>query len=112
VTRRAFRWFRFAILALLWLGAAALQVYVSDIGTHGVIVGAYLPAWLLSFAAIPPWTLLAVALLDAGIALVALRLGEGVLRVLAWLNLFALGLYGFIGVAVIFYIAFANNGIS
>jgi hypothetical protein len=89
-----------------------LQVYVSDIGTHGVMVGAYLPGWLLSVAAIPPWALLAIAVLDAGIALLALRLGDGILRALAWLNLIGLVLYGFIGVAVIFYIAFANNGIS
>jgi hypothetical protein len=109
VTRRAFRWFRFAVLALLWLGAAALQVYVSDIGTHGVMVGAYLPAWLLSFASIPPWALLFGTAFDGTIALLALRLRDGPLRMLLWLNVVALVLYGFVGVAVIFYIAFTNN---
>ena len=112
MTRRAFRWFRFSIFALLWLGAAALQAYVSDIGTHGVMVGAYLPGWLLALAAIPWWAVLAVAAFDLLIALAALRLSDALLRVLAVLNSVFLVLYAFVGVAVIFYIAFANNGIS
>jgi hypothetical protein len=112
VTRRALRWFRFTVFALLWLGAAALQAYVSDIGTHGVMVGAYLPAWLLAIAAIPWWGVLAVAGLDLLIALAALRLSDALLRALAFLNSAFLVFYVFVGVAVIFYIAFANNGIS
>lgn len=112
MTRRAFRWFRFAVFALLWLGAAALQVYVSDVGTHGVVVGAYLPAWLLGVASIPPWALLVLVAIDAVVALVASRVADGFLRALVWLNSILIVLYAFIGVAVIFYIAFANNGIS
>ena len=112
MTRRAFRRFRFAIFALLWLGAAALQVYVSDVGTHGVMLGAYLPAWLLSVASIPPWTLLAIAVFDLLIALVALRVSVILLRVLAFLNGILLVVYAFISVAILFYVAFANSGIS
>jgi hypothetical protein len=112
VTRRAYRRFRFGIFALCWLGAAALQTYVSDVGTHGVIVGAYLPGWLLAVAAIPPLAVLGVAVLDALVALAAPRLPDALLPVLAILNSVFLVAYAFIGVAVIFYIAFANNGIS
>jgi hypothetical protein len=112
VTRRAFRRFRFAIFALLWLGAAALQAYVSDIGTHGVMVGAYLPGWLLTIAAVPWWAMLAAAAFDLVVALAALRLSNALLRVVAFLNGVLLVFYAFVGVAVIFYIAFANNGIS
>jgi hypothetical protein len=112
VTRRAFRRFRFAVFALLWLGAAGLQAYVSDIGTHGVMVGAYLPGWLLTIAAVPWWAMLAAAALDLVIALAALRLSNALLRAAAFLNGALLVFYAFVGVAVIFYIAFANNGIS
>jgi hypothetical protein len=112
VTRRTFRWFRFALFALLWLGAAAFQTYVSDVGTHGVMVGAYLPGWLLDVAAIPPLALLAIVLANALTAALALRLPGALLRVLAWLNALLLIAYACIGLAVIFYIAFANNGIS
>jgi hypothetical protein len=112
VTRRAFRRFRFGIFALLWLGAAALQVYVSDVGTHGVVVGAYLPSWLLALAAIPWWAVLAGVVVNAVAALAALRLSDGVVRALTWINSVLLVLYAAIGVAVLFYIAFANNGIS
>lgn len=112
VTRRAFRRFRFALFALLWLAAAALQAYVSDIGTHGVIVGAYLPDWLLAIAAVPWWSLLAGAIVDAAVALAALHIPGAVLRLLSWLNGLLLIAYAATAVAVIFYIAFANNGIS
>lgn len=112
MTRRAFRRFRFALFAALWLAAAALQVYVSDVGTHGVIVGAYLPDWLLAIAAIPWWALLVPAAADALIALAALQISGAVLRLLSWLNGLLLIAYAALGVAVIFYIAFANNGIS
>ena len=112
VTRRAFRRFRFALFALLWLGAAALQAYVSDVGTHGVAVGAYLPSWLLALAAIPWWAVLSAVAVNAIIALAALHIPDGILRVLSWLNGALLVLYAAIGVAVLFYIAFANNGVS
>lgn len=112
MTRRAYRRFRFGIFALCWLGAAALQTYVSDVGTHGAIVGAYLPGWLLAVASVPPWAMLVAVAFDALAALLALRVSEGLLRVLAFLNAILLVAYAAIGVAVIFYVAFANNGIS
>lgn len=112
MTRRAYRRFRFALFAFLWLGAAALQAYVSDVGTHGVIVGAYLPGWLLAMAAVPWWSLLGAVAVDALVALAALRIPGALLRVLSWINALLLIAYAAVGVAVIFYIAFANNGIS
>jgi uncharacterized membrane protein len=106
------RRFRLGILALCWLGAAALQVYAGDTGTHGAVVGAYVPAWLLAVAAIPAWTLLAPALIDGVAAAVAARLSGAAMRVLTIVNAVGLVAYAFASLAVIFYVAFANNGIS
>jgi hypothetical protein len=111
VTQTLARRFRFGAFSLCWLGAAALQVYASDVGTHGVVVGAYLPDWLLAIASIPPWTLLLPAILD-GVAAVAPRLPRGLVRALTIANAAALVSYAFAAIAVIFYIAFANNGVS
>ena len=106
------RRFRLGILALCWLGAAALQVYAGDTGTHGAAVGAYVPAWLLAFAAIPAWTLLAPAAIDGLAAAGAARLSSGAMRALTAINVAGLVCYAFASLAVIFYVAFANNGIS
>jgi hypothetical protein len=112
VTRRAWRRFRFALFGFLWLGGAAFQSYVSDIGTHGVAVGGYLPDWLLGVAKIPPWTLFIAVGLNLLFALLAMRLPDYALRVLALINSALLVLYAAIGLAVLYYIAFANSGIS
>ena len=112
MTRRAWRRFRFALFALLWLGAAAFQTYVSDVGTHGVEVGGYLPDWMLAIASIPPWAFLIAVAFDGIVALLAMRIADLVLRVLGIANSVLLILYAAIGIAIIFYIAFANNGIS
>lgn len=106
------RRFRLGIFALCWLGAAGLQVYAGDTGTHGAEVGAYVPAWLLAVAAIPAWTLVAPALID-GVAVVgAPRLSGGAMRALTIVNAVGLVCYAFASLAVIFYVAFANNGIT
>lgn len=76
------------------------------------MVGAYLPGWLLSAAAIPPWTLLLVALCDAAITLAATRIPARVLPILTAINVVGLGLYAFSATAVLFYVAFADSGIS
>jgi hypothetical protein len=112
VTPTNARRFRLGIFALCWLLAAALQVYASDVGTHGAAVGAYVPGWLLAVAAIPAWTLLAPALVDGAAALGAARLSERPSRALTWINAIGLTAYAFASLAVIFYVAFANNGIS
>lgn len=106
------RRFRLGIFALCWLGAAALQVYAGDTGTHGAQVGAYVPAWLLAVAAIPSWTLLTPALVDGAAATAASRLSGGAMRALTIVNAVGLVCYAFASLAVIFYVAFANNGIS
>jgi len=77
-----------------------------------VIVGAYLPDWLLAIAAVPWWALLAGVIVDAIVALAALQIPGSVIRLLSWLNGLLLIAYAAAGVAVIFYIAFANGGIS
>jgi hypothetical protein len=112
VTPAVSRRFRFSVFALCWLAAAGLQTYASDVGTHGAIVGAYVPQWLLGIAAIPAWTLLLPALADGAVALAAERLSGGASRVLTIANAVALIAYAFVSIAVIFYVAFANNGIS
>jgi hypothetical protein len=112
VTQRAYRRFRFGVFALCWLGAAALQAYVADVGTHGAMVGAYLPAWLLLVANVPPVAVLAAAVVDALAALIALRMPLAIDRALVVANVVLLLAYAFAGVAVIFYVAFANNGVS
>ena len=106
------RRFRLAIFALCWLAAAALQVYASDVGIHGSTVGAYVPGWLLAVAAIPPWTLLLPAAIDGMAALAAPRLSGGAMRAFTIANATGLVAYAFVSVAVIFYVAFANNGVS
>ncbi len=75
-------------------------------------MGAYVPAWLLAFAAIPAWTLLVPAVVDGVAALSAPRFSGGAMRALTILNATALVTYAFVSLAVIFYVAFANNGIS
>lgn len=112
MTRRAWRRFRFALFSLLWLGAAAFQTYVGDVGTHGVAVGGYLPDWLLAVAAIPAWTFLIAVAIDGVIALAAEYMADVVLRTLVAINSVLLILYAAIGIAVLYYIAFANSGIS
>jgi hypothetical protein len=112
VTPAASRRFRFLVFALCWLAGAGLQTYASDVGTHGAIVGAYVPAWLLAVAAIPPWSLLVIAFADGAVALAAGQLSDATSRLLTILNAIGLVVYGFVSVAVIFYVAFANNGIS
>jgi len=106
------RRFRLAIYALCWLVTAALQVYVSDVGIHGAAVGAYVPGWLLAVAAIPSWTLLMPAVIDGVAALSAPRLSGGAMRAFTIANAVGLVAYAFVSLAVIFYVAFANNGIS
>ncbi|HTC30534.1 MAG TPA: hypothetical protein VK702_07365 [Candidatus Acidoferrum sp.] len=106
------RRFRLGIFVLCWLGAAGLQVYAGDTGIHGAQVGAYVPAWLLAVAAIPPWTLLAPAVIDGVAAAAAARLSGGAMRALTIINAVGLVCYAFASLAVIFYVAFANNGIS
>ncbi len=112
MTRRTYRRFRFGVFALCWLGAAALQAYVSDVGTHGAMVGAYLPGPLLAVAAIPPWAVLIGTGVNVLAALAAPRLPDVLLRVLVWLNAIMLIAGAFVAVAVLFYVAFANNGVS
>jgi len=112
VTPSNARRFRLGIFAVCWLLAAALQVYVSDVGVHGSAVGAYVPGWLLAVAAIPAWALLAPALIDGAAAPFAARFSGGAMRAFTILNACGLVAYAFVGLAVIFYVAFANNGIS
>lgn len=106
------RRFRLGIFALCWLVAAALQVYASDVGTHGAAVGAYVPGWLLAVAAMPPWMLIAPALVDAVAAAGSARLPGALSRALTIANAALLIAYAFVSVALIFYVAFANNGVS
>ncbi|HTX57980.1 MAG TPA: hypothetical protein VMD47_12845 [Candidatus Acidoferrales bacterium] len=106
------RRFRLGAFGVCWLVAAALQVYASDVGTHGALVGAYVPGWLLAIAAIPWWTLLAPAAVDGVAVLAAANLSRGAMRVLTIVNAIGLVAYAFVSLAVIFYVAFANNGIS
>jgi uncharacterized membrane protein len=112
VTPENARRFRLGIFALCWLIAGGLQVYASDVGTHGAAVGAYVPAWLLAIAAIPWWMLLIPAAVDALTAWIAARLTNGAMLTLTILNSVGLVAYAFVAVAVLFYVAFANNGIS
>jgi hypothetical protein len=112
VTPTAARRFRFLIFALCWLAAAGLQTYASDVGTHGAIVGAYVPAWLLATAKLPAWSLVVIAIADGAVASAAARLSDAVSRALTIANAVALLTYAFASIAVIFYVAFANNGIS
>lgn len=106
------RRFRLGIFALCWLVAAGLQVYASDVGTHGAEVGAYVPGWLLAVAAIPWWMLLIPALVDGLAAVGAAWLNGTTDRALTVLNAVGLVCYAFVAIAVIFYVAFANNGVS
>jgi len=112
VTRSNASRFRLGIFALCWLIAAGLQVYVGDIGTHGSAVGAYVPGWLLATAAIPWWALLVPTAIDGLAAWAAACLASGAHRTLTVLNAVGLIAYAFVAIAVIFYIAFANNGVS
>ncbi|HUA10061.1 MAG TPA: hypothetical protein VMA98_12415 [Candidatus Acidoferrales bacterium] len=98
--------------AVCWLVAAGLQVYASDVGSHGAQVGAYVPGWLLAVAAIPWWAFLAPALVDGIAALAGASLTPPVVRVLMLLNATGLVAYAFVSVATIFYVAFSGNGIS
>ncbi|MGC2130068.1 MAG: hypothetical protein WA629_08230 [Candidatus Aquilonibacter sp.] len=104
------RRFRLGIFTLCWLLAAALQVYASDVGTHGAAVGAYVPSWLLVIAAIPAWALLLPALVDAVAALGARNLSDGLSRAFTIANATGLVAYAFVSLGVIFYVAFANYG--
>ena len=110
VTPTNARRFRLGIFGLCWLVAAALQVYASDVGTHGAAVGAYVPGWLLSVAAIPAWTLIVPAAIDGLAALSAARLSAGAVRAFTIANASGLVAYAFVSLAVIFYVAFANYG--
>lgn len=105
------RRFRFGVFALCWLLAAALQAYAGDVGIHGAVVGAYVPGWLLAIAAVPPWTLLLPAIVDAAIVLPG-RVSVTLARALTLVNAVGLIAYAFVCIAVIFYVAFANNGIA
>jgi len=111
VTPSASRRFRFGIFALSWLLAAGLQSYAADVGIHGAIVGAYVPGWLLGVAAIPPWTLLLPAIVD-GAVMAPGRVSVTLSKALTIANAVGLIAYAFVCVAIIFYVAFANNGIS
>ncbi len=104
------RRFRLGAYVVCWLISAGLQRYVADTGTHGAIVGAYLPGWLLAVAAIPFWALLLPALVDAAAALAAARLSPGTMRTFDWINAALLIAYAGASVAVLFYVAFANYG--
>ena len=42
-------------LALCWLAAIGAQAYIDDLAVHAVMLGAFLPDWLLSFAKLPVW---------------------------------------------------------
>jgi hypothetical protein len=111
VTPENARRFRLGIFAVCWLVAAGLQVYASDVGTHGAAVGAFVPGWLLAVAAIPWWALLVPAAID-GLAAIPAHLNAGIGRALTVLNAIGLIAYAFVAIAVIFYVAFANNGVS
>jgi hypothetical protein len=106
------RRFRLGIFALCWLVAAGLHAYASDVGTHGAAVGAYVPGWLLAFAAIPWWSLVAPAVVDGIGTALAARLSAGADRAFSLLNAAGLIAYAALAIGVIFYVAFANNGVS
>jgi hypothetical protein len=110
VTPTLTRRFRLGAYVICWLVVAGLQRYVTDTGTHGAAVGAYLPDVLLAFAAIPFWTLLFPALIDAIAAAAAQLLTRGAMRVLDWINAIGLVAYAFGSVAVLFFVAFTNYG--
>jgi hypothetical protein len=110
VTPTLSRRFRLGAYVICWLVAAGLQRYVSDTGTHGAVVGAYLPGPLLAFAAIPYWTFFAPALLDLAATLGAGWLSRGTMRVADWLNAALLIAYAGAAIAVLFYVAFTNYG--
>lgn len=95
---------------MCWLIAAGLQRYVTDAGTHGAAVGAYVPATLLAVAAIPFWILLVPAAVDALAVAAAQRLARSAIRALDWLNAIGLIAYAGTSVAVLFYVAFTNYG--
>jgi hypothetical protein len=110
VTPALARRFRLGAYVVCWLIGAGLQRYVADTGTHGAIVGAYLPGPLLAVAAIPFWALFAPAVIDAAAGLGAARLSPGAMRAFDWLNAIGLVAYAAAAVAVLFYVAFANYG--
>ena len=110
MTPTATRRFRLGAYVLCWLVAAGLQRYVADTGTHGAIVGAYVPGPLLAVAAIPFWTLLVPAAIDAAAALGAGQLSRGLMRAFDWVNAAGLVAYALVSIAVLFYVAFANYG--
>jgi len=60
--------------------------------------------------AIPWWTLLGPAVIDAIATAAAARLTVGASRALTWINAIGLVGYAFVSLAVIFYVAFANYG--
>lgn len=106
------RRFRLGVLALCWLVAAGLQVYASDVGTHGAEVGAYVPDWLLAVARIPWWVLLVPVAIDGIASAVAAKLTNRATLALTIVNASGLVLYAFVAIAVLFYVAFANNGVA
>jgi hypothetical protein len=110
VTPTLIRRFRLGAYVICWLVASGLQRYVSDAGTHGAAVGAYLPDLLLGVAAIPYWTLFVPALVDLAAVLGAGRLSRGAMRAFDVLNAVLLIVYAAACVAVLFYVAFTNYG--
>ncbi len=87
-------------------------MYAGDVGVHGSMVGAYVPAWLLVVAAIPWWSLLVPAIIDGAAAFAAARFSDAASRAFTVANAAGLIAYAFVSIAVIFYVAFASNGIS
>jgi hypothetical protein len=110
VTPTLSRRFRLGAYTLCWLVACGLQRYVTDAGTHGAAVGAYLPDALLAIAAIPYWTFFAPALLDLAGTLGAGWLSRGAMRAFDVINAVLLVTYAGLAVAVLFYVAFTNYG--
>jgi hypothetical protein len=99
-------------LAGCWAGAAALGAYAADTGLHAVKVGAYLPGWLVAAATLPWWAALLPGAADALAAGWHARMAPWLFRAIVWTNAALLTGYVFCALAIVYYVAFATNGIS
>jgi hypothetical protein len=99
-------------LALGWVVAFAVQLYVGDTVVHAAEVGAFVPDVFLATARIPAWAFLLPVAIEAAAVAAAPALGRGVSRALAILSLLVLAAYGLLAIGALFYVAFApyNGG--
>jgi hypothetical protein len=94
-------------LAIGWLVALAVQLYVADTAIHASMVGAYIPPTLLGAARIPSWAFLIPAAIDGAAAWAAGSLPVYFSRTIAALSFALLLAYAFTAVGSLFYVAFS-----